>query len=127
MEALAVKGLSRHFAGISAVNDVTFKVEEGEHLAIIGPNGAGKTTLFNLLSGQLPPSAGSVTFFGQDITHLPSYSRIHLGMSRSFQIASLFLELSVLTNTRLALQGTKPSRFQMFRPAVSYTNIPGES
>ncbi len=123
MEALAVKELSKHFAGISAVDNVSFKVDEGEHIAIIGPNGAGKTTLFNLLGGQLTPSAGSVTFFGQDVTRLPAHTRTHLGMARSFQIASLFLSLSVLTNARLALQGTRPSRFQMFRPAVSYNNV----
>ncbi len=123
MEALVVKDLSKNFGGVSAVQSVSFKVEAGEHLAIIGPNGAGKTTLFNLLSGQLTPTAGHVIFFGQDITNLPTHHRIHLGMSRSFQIASLFLKLSVLQNTRLALQGIRPSRFQMFRSAVSYKNI----
>ncbi len=123
MEALVVKDLSKNFGGVNAVQNVSFKVEAGEHLAIIGPNGAGKTTLFNLLSGQLTPTAGRVIFFGEDITNLPTHHRIHLGMSRSFQIASLFLKLSVLQNTRLALQGIRPSRFQMFRSAVSYKNI----
>lgn len=123
MDALVVKNLTKDFGGLSAVNNVSFKVEEGEHMAIIGPNGAGKTTLFNLLSGQMPPTSGKIFFFGQDITHLPSYNRIHLGMARSFQIASLFLSLSVLHNTRLALQGIKPSRFQMFRSAVGYKSI----
>jgi branched-chain amino acid transport system ATP-binding protein len=123
MEALRVEGLSKDFGGVHAVRDVSFKVEAGEHLAIIGPNGAGKTTLFNLLCGQLSPSAGRVFFFSQDITNLPDYSRTHLGMARSFQIASLFLELSVLKNTMLALQGIRPSRFQMFRPAVSYQDL----
>jgi branched-chain amino acid transport system ATP-binding protein len=123
MDALVVKNLSKDFGGVSAVRNVSFKVEEGEHIAIIGPNGAGKTTLFNLLSGQLPPTAGQVFFFGQEVTHLPDHHRIHLGMARSFQIANLFLSLSVLHNTRLALQGIKSSRFQMFRPAASYKNI----
>ena len=123
MDALVVKNLTKDFGGLSAVNNVSFKVEEGEHMAIIGPNGAGKTTLFNLLSGQMPPTSGQIYFFGQDITHIPSYNRIHLGMARSFQIASLFLSLSVLHNTRLALQGIKPSRFQMFRSAVGYKSI----
>lgn len=123
MEALVVNGLSKHFGGVSAVRNVSFRVEAGEHMAIIGPNGAGKTTLFNLLGGQLAPTSGSIRFLGQDITHLPVYHRIHLGMSRSFQIASLFLKLSILQNTRLALQGIKPSRYSIFRSAVSYKNI----
>jgi branched-chain amino acid transport system ATP-binding protein len=123
VDALEVKGLSKDFGGISALKNVSFKVEAGEHMAIIGPNGAGKTTLFNLLSGQMAPTAGSVFLFGHDITNLPAHDRIHLGMARSFQIASLFLHLSVLQNTRLAVQGIKASRFQMFRSAVNYPNI----
>jgi branched-chain amino acid transport system ATP-binding protein len=123
VEALAVKNLSKDFGGLRAVNNVSFQIESGEHTAIIGPNGAGKTTLFNLLSGQLLPSGGSVTFFGEDITHLPSHKRAHLGLARSFQIASLFIKLSVLKNTRLALQGIRPSRYQMFRPAIGYKDI----
>jgi len=123
VETLVVNGLSKDFGGVSAVRNVSFRVEAGEHMAIIGPNGAGKTTLFNLLGGQLAPTSGSIRFLGQDITHLPVYHRIHLGMSRSFQIASLFLKLSILQNTRLALQGIKPSRYSIFRSAVSYKNI----
>jgi branched-chain amino acid transport system ATP-binding protein len=123
VEALVVNRLSKDFGGVSAVRNVSFRVEAGEHMAIIGPNGAGKTTLFNLLGGQLAPTSGSIRFLGQDITHLPEYHRIHLGMSRSFQIASLFLKLSILQNTRLALQGIKPSRYSIFRSAVSYKNI----
>lgn len=123
MEALVVKNLSKDFGGLRAVNNVSFQIESGEHTAIIGPNGAGKTTLFNLLSGQLLPSEGSVSFFGQDITHLPSHKRAHLGLARSFQIASLFIKLSVLKNTRLALQGIRPSRYQMLRPAIGYKDV----
>jgi branched-chain amino acid transport system ATP-binding protein len=123
VDALLVKKLSKDFGGLSAVKDVSFKVEAGEHIAIIGPNGAGKTTLFNLLSGQLTPTSGQVFFFGREVTHLPSHRRIHLGMARSFQIASLFLNLTVLHNTRLALQGVRPSRFQLFRSALGYKNI----
>lgn len=123
MDAIVVKNLSKDFGGVTAVKDVSFRIEEGEHIAIIGPNGAGKTTLLNLLSGQLPITAGKIFLFGREVTHLPAHRRIHLGMSRSFQIASLFLSLTVLHNTRLALQGIRPSRFQMFRPAVGYKNI----
>ena len=120
MEALRVEGLSKDFGGVHAVRNVSFSVNAGEHLAIIGPNGAGKTTLFNLLGGQLTPSAGRVFFFGQDITRMAAHQHAHLGIARSFQIVNLFLNLTVLENTILALQGTKPSRFQMFRPASSY-------
>jgi branched-chain amino acid transport system ATP-binding protein len=123
VEALRVERLSREFGGVQAVKDVSFGVEAGEHMAIIGPNGAGKTTLFNLLCGQLPPSGGRVFFFGQDVTNLPPHKRTHLGMARSFQIASLFLDLTVLKNTLLAFQGKRPSRFQMFRSASSYRDL----
>jgi branched-chain amino acid transport system ATP-binding protein len=120
MEALRIEKLSKDFGGIRAVDNVSFTMDQGEHLAIIGPNGAGKTTLFNLLGGQLSPTTGKVYFFGQDITHIPAHKRTHLGMARSFQIAALFINLSVLENMLLALQGTKPSRFQVFRDSASY-------
>ncbi len=123
MEALKVEGLSKDFGGVHAVRDVSFSVEAGERLAIIGPNGAGKTTLFNMLNGQLPASAGRVHFFGRDITHLPTHHRAHLGIARSFQLTTLFLNLTVLNNTLLALQGTQPSRFQMFRSATTYEHL----
>ena len=123
MEALRVEDLTKDFGGVRAVRHVSFSVETGEHLAIIGPNGAGKTTMFNLLSGQLSPTAGRVYLFGQEITKLGTHSRAHLGMARSFQLTSLFPNLSVLENTLLALQGTQPSRFQMFRAATAYEHL----
>jgi len=123
MEALKVDGLSKDFGGVHAVRDVSFSVEAGEHLAIIGPNGAGKTTLFNLLSGQLPPTAGRVYLFGQEITNMSAHHRAHLGIARSFQLTTLFLNLTVLDNILLALQGTQPSRFQMFRSATAYKHL----
>lgn len=119
MEALRVEGLSKDFGGVRAVHDVSFRVEVGEKLAIIGPNGAGKTTLFNLLNGQLPATAGRIYLFGQDITTTATHHRAHLGQARSFQIASLFLNLTVLKNVLLALLGTQPSRFHIFRAAVA--------
>jgi len=116
MEVMKVEGLTKAFGGVLAVSNVSFVVETGDHLVIIGPNGAGKTTLFNILNGQLKPTAGQIFFQGQDITNLPAYHRIHLGIGRSFQITSLFDELNVLDNMLLAVQGTKPERYQMFRP-----------
>jgi branched-chain amino acid transport system ATP-binding protein len=123
MEILKVEKLSKDFGGVHAVNKISFSVGEGEHLALIGPNGAGKTTLFNLLNGQLKPTGGHIFYRGKDITNLPTHQRIHLGIGRSFQIASLFNNLSVLENTILAIQGTKPSRYQMLRPITSNKQV----
>ena len=123
METLRVKGLSKNFGGVSAVDNVSFGVEIGERLVIIGPNGAGKTTLFNLINGQLPATSGRIYFLGKDITAMPTHSRAHLGQARAFQIISLFLNLSVLDNALLALHGTKPYRFKLFRPINHYKLI----
>ena len=123
MEALRVEGLSKNFGGVSAVDNISFGVEIGERLVIIGPNGAGKTTLFNLINGQLPATSGRIYFLGKDITAMPTHSRAHLGQARAFQIISLFLNLSVLDNALLALHGTKPYRFKLFRPINHYKLI----
>jgi branched-chain amino acid transport system ATP-binding protein len=123
VEALRIEGLSKHFGGVQAVKDVSFTVQAGERLAIIGPNGAGKTTLFNLLNGQEKPTTGRIYFFGQDITTMPTYRRAHLGQGRSFQLTSLFPKLTVLHNVLLAVQGTQPSRFQLFRPITAYKHL----
>ena len=112
---LDVQGVTVHFGGLAAVKNVTFGIEPGERLALIGPNGAGKTTLFNVLTGQLKPSAGSVYFKGVDITHQSVFARTHLGMARSFQITSLFPYQTVRVNALIALQGTKKGRYNMFR------------
>jgi branched-chain amino acid transport system ATP-binding protein len=125
MEALRVEGLSKSFGGVNAVNKVTFSVEVGERLAIIGPNGAGKTTLFNLINGQLTVTGGLIYFFGQDVTHLPTHRRAHLGQARAFQIISLFRRLTVLQNTLLTLHGTKPSRFKMYRSVGDFKEVYG--
>ena len=126
-EALRVEGLSKYFGGVHAVRDVSFTVEAGERLAIIGPNGAGKTTLFNMLNGQLRTDAGRIYFSGRDITHLSTHRRAHLGLARSFQLTTLFLYLTVLDNVLLALQGTRLSRFQVFRPITAYESLYAEA
>jgi branched-chain amino acid transport system ATP-binding protein len=123
MEALRVKGLSKYFGGVSAVDDVSFKVNVGERLVIIGPNGAEKTTLFNLINGQLPVTSGRIHFFGNDITNIPTHRRAHLGQARAFQIISLFLDLSILENAFLALMGTDSNRFNFFRSINHYSFI----
>jgi branched-chain amino acid transport system ATP-binding protein len=123
MEALRVNRLSMNFGGLHAVQDVSFTVEKGERLVIIGPNGAGKTTLFNLLSGQLSPTSGRVSLFGRDITRMKAYERAHLGLARSFQVANLLVNITVLENALLAVMGRKPFRYQLFRRLVAYDEL----
>lgn len=123
MEALRIEGLTKQFGGVDAVSNVSFAVSVGERLAIIGPNGAGKTTLFNLINGQLSPTAGRIHFFGQDVTSLPPHRRAHLGQARAFQVISLLQELTVLQNTLLTINGTKPHRFAMFRPVKKFEDV----
>ena len=106
--ALEARGLSKAFHGFSAVDGVDLVIEEGETHAIIGPNGAGKTTLFNLLSGFLTPTAGQVFLFGEDITRVSPHKIVRRGLSRSFQISSVFDTLSVQDNLLVALQSKTP-------------------
>jgi branched-chain amino acid transport system ATP-binding protein len=123
MELLKVEGLSKNFGGLSVLKEVSFALEVGEKVALIGPNGAGKTTLINLLSGVLPPTAGQIYASGQDITHLPLYRRASLGLARSFQINTLFFNLTLLENITLAVQGTKHSYFHMILPLTAYHHL----
>jgi branched-chain amino acid transport system ATP-binding protein len=102
------------------LKSLSLRVEKGKHVAVIGPNGAGKTTLLNVISGELPADAGHVHVFGQDITFKPIHRRVHMGLARSFQLTRVFGSLSLLQNTMLAIQGMKPSRFQMVRSALAY-------
>lgn len=114
---LRVTGLSKRFGGIVATDDLSFEVRQGELHAMIGPNGAGKTTLIAQLSGQLIPNAGTINFDGIDITRVPAYRRSHLGLARSFQITSLFLDLSVLDNVALAVQAHAGHSFRFWSNA----------
>jgi branched-chain amino acid transport system ATP-binding protein len=101
---LETQRLGRAFGALQAVGGVDLAVPAGELRAIIGPNGAGKTTLFHLISGLLTPSAGRVLFRGADVTALAAPARCRQGISRTFQITSVFPELSVLENVRIAVQ-----------------------
>jgi ABC-type branched-subunit amino acid transport system ATPase component len=99
---LAIEGLTKRFGGIVASDGITLALPQGELHAIIGPNGAGKTTLITQLAGELAPDAGSIRFAGSDITAVPAWRRSQLGLARSFQITSLFLDFTALDNVALA-------------------------
>ena len=99
---LRVDSVSRNFGALRAVDDLSFEVGEGEALGILGPNGAGKSTLFNLISGDIRPSAGTIQLRGRDITHLPSYKRCRLGIGRSYQIPQPFGRMTVFENVLAA-------------------------
>jgi branched-chain amino acid transport system ATP-binding protein len=102
---LSANGLVKRFDGLAAVDGVDFSLKMGEIRALIGPNGAGKTTLINLLAGQLPPDSGVIYLMGRDITRWPAHRRARAGLARTFQIGSLFPNLSVRRHIEAALAG----------------------
>ncbi len=117
-DVLTAEGLSKHFGGLVAVDEVDFKIKKDETAGIIGPNGSGKTTLFNLLSGFFPPTEGRVVFFGEDITHMPPNKRVMKGMVRTFQLISVFNSMTVwenlvLSSIRFKRKMTTPWKFLM--------------
>jgi branched-chain amino acid transport system ATP-binding protein len=114
---LQIEGLSKRFGGIVASNDISLDVPPGELHAIIGPNGAGKTTLIAQLTGELTPNTGNVRFGGVDITRMPPFRRSLLGLARSFQITSVFPDLTVLDNVALAVQAHAGHSFRFWRNA----------
>ena len=116
---LTATQLVKEFAGFRAVDGVDVRVPDGATLAIIGPNGAGKTTLFNLLSGFLKASAGSITFRGEDITSLDAGSVARLGIVRSFQITSIFPHLTVHDNVKVALLAKHPTARKFWDPETA--------
>jgi branched-chain amino acid transport system ATP-binding protein len=101
---LSTEGLSRHFGGLRAVDNVSFSLVQGEVRAIIGPNGAGKSTFVGLICGRIAPTSGRIVFEGRDITHLPAHRRVRLGIAYTFQITSIYGNLSVYDNVALAAQ-----------------------
>ena len=114
---LEIVNLNKGFGGVRATDNVSLDVRRGEIHAIIGPNGAGKTTLISQLSGLLKPDSGTINFKGQDITHQPAYRRAHVGLARSFQITSVFMQMSVLDNVALAVQAQRGHSFRFWSPA----------
>jgi branched-chain amino acid transport system ATP-binding protein len=120
---LAIESLNKRFGGVIASEELALDIAAGELHAVIGPNGAGKTTLVAQLSGQVKPDSGRIRFAGDDITALPMYRRSRLGLARSFQITSLFLDLSVLDNVALAVQAHAGHSFRFWRDARSETPL----
>ncbi|MES0089886.1 ABC transporter ATP-binding protein [Mesorhizobium sp. M0030] len=106
MPLLTTKGLARSFGGLRAVDGVDFQLMPGEIRAVIGPNGAGKTTFVSLVSGRIQPSSGMIVFDGADITSQPAYLRVRRGIAYTFQITSVFANLSAYDNVALPVQRT---------------------
>ena len=104
MTLLSTHKLCRNFGGLKAVSNVNFDLPRGEIRALIGPNGAGKTTFVSMLCGRIAASSGTVHFMGQDVTNLPAHKRISAGMAYTFQITSIFDNLTVFENVALAVQ-----------------------
>jgi branched-chain amino acid transport system ATP-binding protein len=116
---LATRNLGLDIGGATIVADVSLEVLEGEFLGIIGPNGAGKTSLFNLLSGLLRPTSGTVELDGREITHESPYRRTQAGIGRTFQISSVFPRLTALENVRLAAEARLGGALRIWRRAGS--------
>jgi len=117
--ALEVSHLRKSFGGIAVTHDVSFSVQPGERRLIIGPNGAGKTTLFAQIAGEITSESGSIRIFGEDVTKLPVRRRAHLGVSRTYQVITLFPRDSLLHNVVLGLLGVDRLRFAPLRPLAS--------
>ena len=117
--ALLLRGVGRRFGGLHAVRDVDLEIDVGERRAILGLNGAGKTTLFNVISGDLPPTSGTVELYGQDVTHVPARKRAQLGLARTYQQARMLLGMTVEDSIFLSIVGVEGGRL---RPVI----LPGK-
>ena len=114
-DALVLEGVTRAFGALRAVDDVSLTVAAGQKYAVLGSNGAGKTTLFNAITGDFPPTAGRILFFGEDVTALQPFERIRKGLRRTYQSSLLFRELTVRDNVFLAVRGVASGRFSFLR------------
>jgi branched-chain amino acid transport system ATP-binding protein len=129
MALLELDDLTKRYGGIVAVDHVTMRLEQGEVRAVIGPNGAGKTSLFHLITGVVKATEGSVRFAGHDVSSMPAHQRCQRGMSRTFQLTSLFPELSARDNISLAAQSRDSKRWipfggsAVFRDAASRADL----
>ena len=121
-DALVLEGVTRAFGALRAVDEVSLAVAAGQKYAVLGSNGAGKTTLFNAITGDFPPTAGRILFFGEDITALPPHERIRKGLRRTYQSSLLFKELSVRDNLFLAVRGVGNGRFSFWRAGAQHAS-----
>ncbi|SNR54379.1 branched-chain amino acid ABC transporter ATP-binding protein/permease [Puniceibacterium sediminis] len=126
-KVLVARGVSKNFGGIKAVREADVAVSPGQIHALIGPNGAGKTTLFNLISGGHTPTGGSIELMGQPIAGLSPDAISQAGLARSFQITSLFEQISIRENLRLSFQAKHPGRFNFWRDIDSFDDINAET
>ncbi len=124
---LETSRLSKAFGALQAVLNVDLQVREGTIHSVIGPNGAGKTTLFNLLTGFLPPSSGKIMLKGRDITSLPPHRISKMGVSRSFQITSIFPDISVRENVRVAVQSRTNLNYRFLASLKRHGSLEEES
>ena len=125
--SLEIVNLKKAFGGLPVTQDVSLAIRPGERRLIIGPNGAGKTTLFNQVTGDLKPNSGQIKLFGTDITQLAPHKRAHAGLSRTYQIITLFTGDTLEHNVTLGLLGLRPSRWQMWRPLSYYGELATEA
>ncbi|WP_375412136.1 ABC transporter ATP-binding protein [uncultured Bradyrhizobium sp.] len=125
--ALEIVNLKKAFGGLPVTQDVTLSIRPGERRLIIGPNGAGKTTLFNQITGDMRPNSGQIRLFGTDVTQFTPYKRAHFGLSRTYQIITLFAQDTLEHNVTLGLLGLRPSRWQMWRPLSYYGDLTSEA
>jgi branched-chain amino acid transport system ATP-binding protein len=123
MALLTTEKITKRFGSLVAVDHVDLEVPEGTLTAIIGPNGAGKTTLFNVITGLLQADGGRILLDGKEITGLPPFERVKLGMSRAFQVVSVFKELSVFENMAIAVQATSPHGRELFTDVRSLEDV----
>lgn len=121
-DALVLDDVSRVFGAVRAVDSVSLAVAAGQKYAVLGSNGAGKTTLFNAITGDFPPTAGRIRFFGEDITELPPHERIRKGLRRTYQSSLLLRELSVRDNLFLAVRGVSSGRYSFRRARASHAS-----
>jgi branched-chain amino acid transport system ATP-binding protein len=113
--AIELRGISKRFGALVALDDISIQVRPGERRAVLGSNGAGKTTLFNCITGDFDPTEGSIRFFGEDITEYPAHDRIRRGLRRTYQISLLFTGLTVRDNIYLACRGVSNGRFSILQ------------
>jgi branched-chain amino acid transport system ATP-binding protein len=127
MSKLHVEKIRKNWGGLAALAGVSLQVESGARQAIIGPNGAGKSTLFNIIAGEIAPTAGKIFLNDQDVTALPVHARANLGLGHTFQRNNLFMGLTVLENVLLAVQHHRKTATQWFQPARAFAPTVAES